>query len=431
MRGPVTAWRRLTAPRGRASSLPVVALVAGSLPGVVAAALPLLGAMAARRTAWAWVAVAMLRCPAAAEMRRRLCHAGGTDQLNCATCMSYCGVCDPSCSTPRPTPRPTPSPTPHPTREPTSYPTQFKFQSGWCSSTLDEYAGDASNVQECWEKCESAHGSSLVAVDLDLDNECYCQDDCQCLDLGHGMGYYVATRENFIAELPGMCGGCSDVCTEGLYKGSCTGFKREAKGKWGDWTLPGYEGIACSKDQCCASNKGECCELNVGMIAGVAVAIFVVVAGCIGVCCFLGCKKRKQESGKPPSLPLVGDAREPPPPALVAMPPPTPPPALVPIPEHKKQRRFPEPTAPLPPTLAPIKAQAAGMLTEETPPQPSVPVAEPVQSTSSVGWGARSLQRLASWRAPAPETSEMEPEPEVPAAAPPPITLGGKKVDVA
>ena len=343
-----------------------------------------------------------------------------------------------------------------PTREPTSYPTQFKFQSGWCSSDLDEYVGDASSVQDCWDKCESRFGSSLVAVDLDLEGQCYCQDDCQCLDLGHGMGYYVATRDNVIAELPGMCGGCSDVCTEKMYKGSCTGFKREAKGKWGDWTLPEYEGIACSKDQCCAANEDECCELNVGMIAGVAVAIFVVVAGCIGVCCFLGCKKRKQETGKPPSLPLVGDAREPPPPALAAMPPPTPPPALVPIPEHKKQRRFPEPSAPPPPSLAPIKAQAAGMLTEETPPQPSVPVAEPVQSTSSVGWGARSLQRLASWRAPAPETSEMEPEPEVPAAepvpssegwgarglqrlaswrapaaAPPPITLGGKKVDVA
>ena len=351
-----------------------------------------------------------------------------------------CTYCSPA---PSPTPRPTPHPTPHPTREPTSYPTQFKFQSGWCSSTLDEYAGDASNVQECWDKCWDAHGSSLMAVDLDLDNECYCQDDCQCLDLGHGGGYFIATDRD-ITELPGMCGGCSDVCTEGLYKGECVGFTREAKGKWGDWTLPEYEGIACSKDQCCAANEDECCELNVGMIAGVAVAIFVVVAGCIGVCCFLGCKKRKQETGKPPSLPLVGDAREPPPPALV------------PIPEHKKQRRFPEPSAPPPPSLAPIKAQAAGMLTEETPPQPSVPVAEPVQSTSSVGWGARSLQRLASWRAPAPETSEMEPEPEVPAAepvpssegwgarglqrlaswrapaaAPPPITLGGKKVDVA
>ena len=298
------------------------------------------------------------------------------------------------------------SPTPAPTREPTSYPTQFKFQSGWCSSTLDEYAGDASNVQECWDKCWDAHGSSLMAVDLDLDNECYCQDDCQCLDLGHGGGYFIATDRD-ITELPGMCGGCSDVCTEGLYKGECVGFTREAKGKWGDWTLPEYEGIGCSKDQCCASNKGECCELNVGMIAGVAVAIFVVVAGCIGVCCFLGCKKRKQETGKPPSLPLVGDAREPPPPALAAMPPPTPPPALVPIPEHKKQRRFPEPTAPLPPTLAPIKAQAAGWLTEEPPQPPVVPVAEPV----SEGWGARGLRRLASWRS-SPREGESAPEPE-------------------
>ena len=51
----------------------------------------------------------------------------------------------------------------------------------------------------------------------------------------------------------------------------------------------------------------------------------------------------------------------------------------------------------------------------EMEPEPEVPAAEPVPS--SEGWGARGLQRLASWRAPA--------------AAPPPITLGGKKVDVA
>lgn len=324
----------------------------------------------------------------------------------CVTRTYTCGISGYNCIDPNPGGA---SPTPHPTPEPTSRPTQpnWGFQSGWCSSSLDEYVGDAYSLQECWEKCESRFGGSLVAVDLDSYSQCYCQDDCQCLDLGHGMGYYVATRENFIAELPGMCGACPDVCTEKMYKGSCTGFKREAKGKWGDWTLPEYEGIGCSKDQCCASNEGECCELNVGMIAGVAVAIFVVVAGCIGVCCFLGCKKRKQETGKPPSLPLVGDAREPPPPALAAMPPPTPPPALVPIPEHKKQRRFPEPTAPLPPTLAPIKAQAAGWLTEEPPQPPVVPVAEPV----SEGWGARGLRRLASWRS-SPREGESAPEPE-------------------
>ena len=141
----------------------------------------------------------------------------------------------------------------------------------------------------------------------------------------------------------------------------------------------------------------------------IAIVVLCVAGVC---CCFAGLclcvvrrqTKQKQKPRKPPTPPLVGDAQ-----------PPTPPPALAAIPQ--------KPSAP-PADLAPIKAQAAGMLTEETPPQPSVPVAEPVQSTSSVGWGARSLQRLASWRAPAPETSEMEPEPEVPAAEPIPSSEG-------
>ena len=70
-----------------------------------------------------------------------------------------------------------------PTREPTRQPTQpnWGFQSGWCSSDLDEYVGDASSVQDCWEKCEEIHGFDLVAVDLDLEGQCYCQDECQCL----------------------------------------------------------------------------------------------------------------------------------------------------------------------------------------------------------------------------------------------------------
>ena len=298
--------------------------------------------------------------------------------------------------------------------------------------------------------------SSLVAVDLDLDNQCYCQDDCQCLDLGHGMGYYVATRDNVIAELPGMCGGCSDVCTEKMYKGSCAGFKREAKGKWGDWTLPEYEGIACSKDQCCAANEDECCELNVGMIAGVAVAIFVVVAGCM-CAAFWDARSGSRRPVSRPRCPwsaTLGSLRRR---RWRRCPRRRRRRRWSPIPEHKKQRRFPEPSAPLPPSLAPIKAQAAGMMHRgdaaatigpgrgagsvdvvggmgrALPTAPRVLAragtgdqrngtgtggpCRGAGSVSSEGWGARGLQRLASWRAPA--------------AAPPPITLGGKKVDVA
>ena len=65
--------------------------------------------------------------------------------------------------------------------------------------------GDAYSLQECWEKCESRFGGSLVAVDLDSYSQCYCQDDCQCLFSGP-IDYrsYVATRRS-ITELPPEC----------------------------------------------------------------------------------------------------------------------------------------------------------------------------------------------------------------------------------
>ena len=145
-------------------------------------------------------------------------------------------------------PRPIP---PHPA-EPTSLLCFGGFQSGWCSSTLDE-DGDA-YVQECWDVRIWVR-RSLVAVDLDLD-ECYCQDECPCLDLGHGMEYYVATRDNVIASCQDVWR-LLDVYAEKMYKGSCAGF-RGGQGQVGRLDAAGVRGIACSKDQCCAARK-QCC----------------------------------------------------------------------------------------------------------------------------------------------------------------------------
>ena len=46
-----------------------------------------------------------------------------------------------------------------------------------------------------------------MAVNRDQNYYCYCQHDCQCLDEGHGGGYYVAASADAIPELPGPCGG--------------------------------------------------------------------------------------------------------------------------------------------------------------------------------------------------------------------------------
>ena len=51
--------------------------------------------------------------------------------------------------------------------------------------------------------CEAEYGQSLVAIDLD--DYCYCQTDCQCLDdVEEDPTYLVATRRS-ITELPQEC----------------------------------------------------------------------------------------------------------------------------------------------------------------------------------------------------------------------------------
>ena len=79
------------------------------------------------------------------------------------------------------------------------------FQSsGWCYSELDELVGQTKSVGDCWDMCEAEYGQSLEAIDLDDNDYCFCQTACQCLDDGHGRGYYVATRRS-ITELPEVC----------------------------------------------------------------------------------------------------------------------------------------------------------------------------------------------------------------------------------
>ena len=68
---------------------------------------------------------------------------------------------------------------------------------------MDEFVGDAKSVGECWDMCEAEYGQSLVAIDLDDDDYCYCQTDCQCLEF-QSWGFYVATRRS-ITELPEAC----------------------------------------------------------------------------------------------------------------------------------------------------------------------------------------------------------------------------------
>ena len=83
-----------------------------------------------------------------------------------------------------------------PAYEPTKQPTsggRCSDDSSWCYDGGDK------------DMCEAEYGQSLEAIDLDLlDDNCYCQNDCQCLCGPNGYRSYVATRRS-ITELPPEC----------------------------------------------------------------------------------------------------------------------------------------------------------------------------------------------------------------------------------
>ena len=75
---------------------------------------------------------------------------------------------------------------------------------GWCSSDLDDHVGDTSTASACWTMCENTYGSDLVAIDWTPDGECYCQDDCQCMEDTDDGDIHLITRSD-VAALPNTC----------------------------------------------------------------------------------------------------------------------------------------------------------------------------------------------------------------------------------
>merc|ERR1712138_392868 len=76
---------------------------------------------------------------------------------------------------------------------------------GWCYSDLDRLIGCAASPGECWTMCEDAYGDGLVAIDWWDDGECFCQNDCECMeDVGDDEGYLI-TRDSRVGALPHEC----------------------------------------------------------------------------------------------------------------------------------------------------------------------------------------------------------------------------------
>ena len=98
----------------------------------------------------------------------------------------------------------------------------------WCFSTLDYYIGQAPTLASCWTTCYATFGLELVAVDMDTDNYCYCQNDCLCMQGGWDPydPYHTATLAS-VSALPGACGDapgegdCCGDCSDAIDGGVC------------------------------------------------------------------------------------------------------------------------------------------------------------------------------------------------------------------
>ena len=77
----------------------------------------------------------------------------------------------------------------------------------YCVSPLDERLGYLPDSRDCWAACVQREGDRVVAIDVNVAGECYCQTDCTCMREGDGLDgarTYLVTRDS-LKELPGAC----------------------------------------------------------------------------------------------------------------------------------------------------------------------------------------------------------------------------------
>ena len=138
----------------------------------------------------------------------------------------------------------------------------------YCVSPLDERLGYLPDSRDCWAACVQREGDRVVAIDVNVAGECYCQTDCTCMREGDGLNgarTYLVTRDS-LAELPGPCN--EDGRAVGTEPVPCTQYL-------GDGPYPAGPPRAGTKKSGPATAAG-------GLAIKVLIAAAVVVAAC---CC--------------------------------------------------------------------------------------------------------------------------------------------------
>jgi len=101
-------------------------------------------------------------------------------------------------------------------------------------------------------------------------------------------------------EVDDGCGWTTADAGKNLYEGDCgdSVFLENASDSWCTITYSSY-GVSGSSGICLANGEADCCEVAPGPTAGIAIALFLLLAGiiaCICRCCKCCCFKSKSEA---------------------------------------------------------------------------------------------------------------------------------------
>ena len=323
---------------------------------------------------------------------------------------------------------------------------------GWCSSDLDELIGSTSDASACWTMCENTY-ADLVAIDWTPDGECWCQDDCQCMEDSFDDDIHLITGSS-IATLPNECvsacpaeeaafqdclskqqsldddffaGGddddfspntCDDV-QQHLSNGECEG-PAVCQTEYQAYVECYYEDIA-------REELGQTCDFTCSpdkkLSRDNSMQLFILIVFCsvAGVCCLLAlgtaaafgafgscaCCAKKKKTPTRVAEPSAPSAPVPLAVAQYAEPPPMSPGTFAKTQEHIRRTAAlmaEAPPSPGPPPLAPIKATetpSTAFAAEEAP--------------AAEGWATETMAEeeapQQSWRGEATETMAAEPPP--------------------
>lgn len=167
---------------------------------------------------------------------------------------------------------------------------------GWCRSNLNSLVSFTSSIYDCWDDCISIYGAKdIVAVELNIDGSCYCQDDCRCTNIGEPT-QKLMTRSS-LTSLPQWC---KNTCYL-LYPNNRTCL---ADRTW--WCCDprtNYPRCGSEVGECRSSSSKNSRKSTAGVIVAISIIIPVaIIGGILAGCVYCkGCPINKARRAETPA----------------------------------------------------------------------------------------------------------------------------------